>query len=202
MQREMLSHFIILSNGKSTRGDQKDGTLTCTRQVKKYTQNDKEMASLWTASKLLENCYAAATAGIKWGFGAAPLLRKCWDSGISLYSINPEKPRKLFENSWPPKITPFRICAIPQGSALPLKRILQNSAKILQYARAGPLLNFQAQILQTIPLRSSHQKRLRSPSQTVQSPNALLLRNSHKSILLQKTDETTLPEQALEVPRG
>ena len=56
----------------STGGDQKDGTSTCTRQVKKYTQNGKEMASLWTASKLPENCYAAATVGIKWGFGAVP----------------------------------------------------------------------------------------------------------------------------------
>ena len=40
------------------------------------------------------------------------------------------------------------------------------------------------------------------PLKTAQSPNALLLRNSHKSIQLQKTDETTLPEQALKVPRG
>jgi len=46
MQREMLSHFIILSNGMSTGGDKKDGTSTCTREVKKYTQNSKGMASL------------------------------------------------------------------------------------------------------------------------------------------------------------
>ena len=42
MQREMLSHFIILSNKMSTRGDQTDGTSTCTRHVKKYSQNNKE----------------------------------------------------------------------------------------------------------------------------------------------------------------
>ena len=65
MQREMLSHFIILSNGKSTGGDQKDSTSTCTRLVKKYTQNGKEMVPLSTLSKLPENCCAAAAAGVK-----------------------------------------------------------------------------------------------------------------------------------------
>ena len=42
----MLSHFIILSNRMSTGGDQEDGTSTCTRQVKKYTQKSKRMALL------------------------------------------------------------------------------------------------------------------------------------------------------------
>ena len=50
--REILSHFIILSNGKSTRGDKKDSTSTCTRQVKKYTQNRRK----WPLSELRQSC--------------------------------------------------------------------------------------------------------------------------------------------------
>jgi len=74
MQREMLNHFIILSNRMSTGGDQKDGTSTCTRKVKKYTQNSKGMASLYIASKLLENCRATAAARNQMRIWAFPSL--------------------------------------------------------------------------------------------------------------------------------
>lgn len=90
MQREMLSHFIILSNGMSTGGDQKGGTSTCTRKVKKYTQNNKGMASMWM---LLENCCAAATAGNQmriWVCSPPQKTLKLWNPPVL------GKPRKLF----------------------------------------------------------------------------------------------------------
>ena len=40
------------------------------------------------------------------------------------------------------------------------------------------------------------------PLKTAQSMDALLLHKSQTPILLQNTDGTTSPEQALEVPRG
>ena len=118
MQREMLSHFITLSNKLSTRGEQTDGTSTCTRQVKKYSQNDKNGLFAWMML-LLEN---------KWWFGAAPLLGKSWNSGFGLYSRNPEKPRKLSWNGRPPKNNLLGFCTVPQCPALPLKKTPLNSA--------------------------------------------------------------------------
>ena len=99
---------------------------------------------------------------IKWGFAAVPLLRQCWNSGIRPYSENPEKPRKLFWNGWPPKIASLGNHVIAQGPALPLSRILQNtawkSAKPLQYVRAEPLLNIPAQLLHKSLIRNCSQK--------------------------------------------
>ena len=90
MQREMLIHFITLSNRMTTGGDQKDGTSTCTRQVKNYTQNSKGMVSLRTAWKLLENC-RAATAGNQmmiWGCSPPRKMLKLWNQTLL------KKPRK------------------------------------------------------------------------------------------------------------
>ena len=84
----------------STGGDQEDGTSTCTRQVKKYTQNSKRMASLWTASQLLENCCAIAAAENQmkvWGCSPPQKMLKLWNR------ILLKKPRKTHKDfmKWP-----------------------------------------------------------------------------------------------------
>jgi len=204
MQREMLSHFITLSNKMSTRGGQKDGPSTCMWQVKKYTQNSKE----WPISELRGSCWRTAMLllEIKWGFGDVP-LRKRWNSGIRLYSRNPEKPRKISWNSQPPKITPLGLCAVPQCFALPLNETLRKSLWNLcknspickgwspaQSPSINPPANPQSRTSArrncVIPLRPAQ-------SSTVLNPPANYQRNCCKN-----TDGTTLPEQALEVPRG
>ena len=116
MQREMLTHFIILSNGKSTRGDQKGSTSTCTRKVKKYTQNGKEMASIWTLSKLSENCCAVATVGIKWGFRAVPSL----ENDETLESASTQKTHKSPE-SFSEIVDPWK--SPPWGTTQSLKAL-------------------------------------------------------------------------------
>ena len=59
-----------------------------------------------------------------------------------------KSPESFSQIADPLKNTSLGIYAIPQGSALPLKRTLQNTAsnstKNLQWARAGPLLNLKA----------------------------------------------------------
>ena len=100
MQREMLSHFIILSNGMSIGGDQKDVTLTCTKQVKKYTQNNKGMASAWMLLGKVENCRAAATAGNQmriWGCSPPQKMLKLWNQTLLK---KPRKTQKAFLK-WP-----------------------------------------------------------------------------------------------------
>ena len=47
MQQENAKPFYYTDNKMSTRGDQTHDTSTCTRQVKKYSQNDKNGLSAW-----------------------------------------------------------------------------------------------------------------------------------------------------------
>ena len=150
MQREMLSHFIILSNGMSIGGDQKDGTSTCTKQVKKYTQNNKGIASAWM---LLENCRAAIAARKQmmiWGYPPPRKKLKLWNRALL------KKPRKTQKSflEWPtPEKHPLgdlRSSSMPcaateeKPSKLCLKHCLKPCQKSSNETRAGPLLNLPA----------------------------------------------------------
>ena len=145
MQREMLSHFIILNNKMSTRGDQTDGTSTCTRQVKKYSQIDKNGLSAWM---LLLCCCCQKTNDDLW-----LLLSEKAETLDSVSTQETQKTQKAFLE-WPtPEKHPLRVlrsssmpCATTEEnySKLFLKHCLKPCQKSSNETRVGPLLNHPA----------------------------------------------------------
>ena len=90
----MLSHFIILSNKMSTGADKEDGTSTCTMQVKKYFQNDKNGLSV----RMLLLCYCRYYKQMMiWGY--SPPRKKL---KLSIWALlkKPSKTQKAFLE-WP-----------------------------------------------------------------------------------------------------
>ena len=170
-------------------------------------RNTLRIAKEWPHIDMRPSCWKTAMLllllEIEWGFGAIPLLKKGWNSGIRLYSRNPEKPRKLSWNGRPPKNTLLGFCAAPQCPVLSLKKTPLNSA--WNTAKNPPMRQeldpcsiSQHNSTCKTPIQHYNQKELRPSPSAAQSSKMLmkLLLNANK------TTAETLPEQALEVPQG
>ena len=97
----------------STKGDQNDGTSTCTRQVKKYSQNGYSPICVQAAGKLPCRCYYWNQMS-SWGCSPTRNELKLWNP--PLLTI-PRKAQKVFLE-WPtPENTP------PWGSTLSSKAL-------------------------------------------------------------------------------
>ena len=135
---------------------------SCLKQVRKHSQKRQEMAALWTASQLLENCRVATTAGMDWILGANPLDGMRWKSENLLSSTTQTKSKNHSKNGQPRKspktVSPVNYAGL-QGSAQWLDEnswnTATNSAKSLLGAKTDPLLEILEKSPAETPIRSS-----------------------------------------------
>jgi len=90
--------------------------------VKKYTQNNKGMASHLSASQLLENCHATGNQMRIWGCSPPHKRLKLWNRTLLK---KPRKTQKAFSGMANPRKS------LPWGSAQFLKYTNETAAEML-----------------------------------------------------------------------